>query len=89
METTLLSSKGQVIIPKAIRDHYHWQPGIKLVVEETQAGVLLKPANMFPPTEVQSGLGCSGYHGPAKTIDEMQEAIDSDLKRRWRKGQDR
>lgn len=30
METTRLSSKGQIIIPKALRDIYHWQTGQEL-----------------------------------------------------------
>jgi AbrB family looped-hinge helix DNA binding protein len=86
METTLLSSKGQVIIPKVIRDHFHWRPGTRLTVEETQAGILLKPASTFPPTDLQSGLGCSGYQGTAKELEEMQAGIDDELKRQWGKG---
>ena len=86
METTLLSSKGQVIIPKIIRDHHHWRPGTRFAVEETQAGVLLKPLNTFSHTDVQSGLGCAGYRGLAKSLDEMREGIDDDLKRSWGKG---
>ncbi|PZN73131.1 MAG: hypothetical protein DM484_23225 [Candidatus Methylumidiphilus alinenensis] len=27
METTRLSSKGQVILPKSVRDAHHWSPG--------------------------------------------------------------
>lgn len=85
METTLMSSKGQVIIPKAIRNSLHWRPGTRFAVEETQAGVLLKPLNVFPPTDLKSGLGCAGYDGPAKSIDEMREGIDEELARTWRK----
>ncbi|GFE62516.1 AbrB/MazE/SpoVT family DNA-binding domain-containing protein [Geobacter sp. AOG2] len=86
METTLLSSKGQVIIPKTIRSSHHWQPGTRFVVEDVQGGVLLKPLNVFPATDLESGLGCTGYKGPAKSLDEMQAAIDDELARIWRKG---
>jgi AbrB family looped-hinge helix DNA binding protein len=85
METTLLSSKGQVIIPKAIRSSHHWKPGTRFVVEDVQGGVLLKPLSSFPATDLQSGLGCAGYKGPAKSLDEMQAAIDDELSRSWRK----
>jgi AbrB family looped-hinge helix DNA binding protein len=85
METTLLSSKGQVIIPKAIRSNHHWRPGTRFVVEEVQGGVLLKPLSTFPATDLQSGLGCAGYKGAAKSLDEMQAAIDAELARTWRK----
>ena len=42
METTLLSSKGQVIIPKPIRESHHWRPGTRFIVEDTPAGILLR-----------------------------------------------
>jgi AbrB family looped-hinge helix DNA binding protein len=85
METTLLSSKGQIIIPKTIRSSHHWRPGTRFVVEDVQGGVLLKPLNSFPVTELQSGLGCVGYKGVAKSLDEMQAAIDEEVVRAWRK----
>ena len=85
METTLLSSKGQVIIPKTIRSNHHWKPGTRFVVEDVQGGVLLKPLNCFAATDLQSGLGCVGYKGVAKSLDEMQAAIDEEIARTWRK----
>jgi len=87
METTLLSSKGQVIIPKTIRSSHHWRPGTRFTVEDVQGGVLLKPLSSFPATDLQSGLGCVGYKGAAKSLDEMQAAIDEELARTWRKEQ--
>lgn len=85
METTLLSSKGQVIIPKAIRSSHHWKPGTRFVVEDVQGGVLLKPLSNFPATSLQNGLGCIGYKGEAKSLEEMQAAIDEGIARTWRK----
>ena len=85
METTLLSSKGQVIIPKNIRSSHHWKPGTRFVVEDVQGGVLLKPLSNFPATSLQNGLGCIGYKGDAKSLEEMQAAIDEEIARTWRK----
>ena len=48
--TTTVSTKGQVILPKAIRERRNWPAGTRLVVEETPDGVLLKPAPVFAPT---------------------------------------
>jgi AbrB family looped-hinge helix DNA binding protein len=48
--TTTLSTKGQVILPKSIREGRRWGPGTRLLVEDTPEGVLLKPAPLFPPT---------------------------------------
>lgn len=85
METTLLSSKGQVIIPKTIRSNHHWRPGTRFVVEDVQGGVLLKPLSSFTATDLQSGLGCVGYTGAPLSLGEMQTAIDNEVARAWRK----
>jgi AbrB family looped-hinge helix DNA binding protein len=85
METTLLSSKGQVIIPKTIRSSHHWKAGTRFVIEEVQGGVLLKPISSFPETDLQSGLGCTGYQGQAKSVEEMETAVDAEMARTWRK----
>ena len=87
METTLLSSKGQIIIPKPIRESHHWQPGTRFTVQDTPAGNLLKPLNEFPATDLRSGLGCTDYRGPAKSIEEMRQGVDEEMRRRWRKGE--
>ena len=39
METTRLSSKGQIILPKAVRDFHRWGPCTDFVVEDV-AGCL-------------------------------------------------
>jgi AbrB family looped-hinge helix DNA binding protein len=43
METTLLSTKGQIVVPKAIRDSKGWKAGTEFTVEETPQGLLLRP----------------------------------------------
>ncbi|HAD04986.1 MAG: AbrB family transcriptional regulator [Desulfuromonadales bacterium GWD2_61_12] len=86
METTLLSSKGQVIIPKTIRTSHHWKAGTRFLVEEVQGGVLLKPIGSFPATDVQNGLGCTGYQGAAKSLEEIQDAVNEEVAKAWRKG---
>lgn len=80
METTRLSSKGQVILPKFVRDFHHWVPGTEFVVEDTPDGVLLRPAKSFKPTRLEDVIGCTGYKGPAKTLEEMEEAIAKGVK---------
>lgn len=75
MTKTRLSSKGQVIIPKSSRDSHHWEPGQELEVIDTDEGVLLKPARPAPPASLDELAGCLQYAGPAKTLEEMERAI--------------
>ena len=82
--TTVLSTKGQVILPKAIRDRRHWEAGTRLMVEETEAGVLLTQAPLFPRTSHEQVFGMLSYDGPPKTLEEMDLAITDEVKRRAR-----
>jgi AbrB family looped-hinge helix DNA binding protein len=84
--TTTVSTKGQVILPKAIRQRRNWTPGTRLVVEDTPDGVLLKAAPVFAPTRPEDVAGMLAYRGPPKTIEEMDAAITAELKRRHARG---
>lgn len=85
METTRLSSKGQIIIPKALRDARGWGPGTTFEIEETKDGLILRPAKLFPKTELDDVIGCLQWHGPPKTIEEMDAAVMAEVKRRWKR----
>lgn len=43
METVRMSSKGQIVIPKAMRDSHHLQPGVEFVITEEGNGLRLVP----------------------------------------------
>jgi AbrB family looped-hinge helix DNA binding protein len=62
--TTVVSTKGQVILPKAIRDSKGWGPGKELVVEETQEGVLLRRQS-FSANQARGGFRLFGREGEA------------------------
>lgn len=82
--TTTVSTKGQVILPKAVRQRRRWDTGTRLTVEETEEGVLLKPAPLFAPTEIGSVFGSLAYSGKAKSIEEMDAAVADEARRRAR-----
>jgi AbrB family looped-hinge helix DNA binding protein len=84
--TTTLSTKGQVILPAVIRRRRNWNPGTRLTVEETTDGVVLKPAPLFPPTTPEQVFGCLRYQGKPKTLQEMQEGIAAEVRRRHARG---
>lgn len=73
--TTTVSTKGQVILPKAVRERRNWGAGTRLVVEETPEGVMLRAAPDFPPTTATAVFGMLRVCGPAKTPDEMDAAV--------------
>jgi len=75
VETTRLSSKGQVILPKSIRAAHRWGPGVEFAVLDTAEGVLLRPLTGLPSTCLAEVLGCTGYQGPAKSLEDMDAAI--------------
>jgi len=82
--TTVISTKGQVILPKAIRDQRQWGAGTRLTVENTPDGVLLKSTPMFAATSVDALFGSMPHEGPALSIDDMNAAIATEAERRAR-----
>jgi AbrB family looped-hinge helix DNA binding protein len=79
MATTKLSSKGQVILPKAVRDAHHWGPGTSFTVEDTGDAVLLRPLKSGPTTRLEDVVGCLRVKGRAHTVEEMDAAITQEL----------
>lgn len=83
METTKLSSKGQVIIPKWLRDAYRWETGLEFVVIDTGEGILLKPSRPFEPTSIEEVAGSLPYAGKSRTIEEMEDDLRRGIREAW------
>lgn len=82
METTRLSSKGQIIIPQAIRDAHKWQSGLEFNVIDTEQGILLTPRLPFKTTNIKDLIGCAGYKGARKSLKDMEQGIATGAKKR-------
>jgi AbrB family looped-hinge helix DNA binding protein len=82
METTKLSSKGQIVLPSSIRTARNWRAGIEFLVEETPEGVLLRPLKPFAATRVEDVFGSAGYAGPSKSVEEMNAVIAAEARKR-------
>ena len=80
--TTTVSTKGQVILPKAIREQRRWPAGTELLVEAVPDGVLLKAKPVFAPTRPEDVFRSLRYRGPAKPIAELEAGIATEVKRR-------
>lgn len=86
METTRLSTKGQIILPKGIRVSRAWEPGMEFTVEETGDGVLLRPAARFPDASLDDVAGCLRSRRKSKTDGQMRAAIGQEVMRRHDRG---
>lgn len=84
METTKVSSKGQVIIPKALREAHHWEVGTELLVVDTGDGVLLRLKPSFTSTTLDEVAGCLRLTGTAPSTEEIDAAIRRRLVDEWR-----
>ena len=82
IDTTVLSGKGQVVIPKRLRDERGWEPGLRLVVEATEQGLTLRPLEATRADAAARLLGIAGYHGPRRSLAEMQAGIRKGARRR-------
>lgn len=72
---TYLSTEGQLIIPKEIRERHGWTAGMELVVEDHGNSVVLRRADDLPATTVEDLIGCAGYVGPSRSLKEMEAGV--------------
>lgn len=63
METVKLSSKGQIVIPKNIRDDLHLPTGTEFVISKTATGLTLTPTTIFPASTVSEVRGFLAKRG--------------------------
>lgn len=72
MSTATMTSKGQMTVPKDVRDELGLEAGMKVdFVRVGPKEYRLRPKNL----SVEDLFGILEYDGPAMTIDEMNEAI--------------
>lgn len=80
--TTIVSTKGQVILPKAVRQRKDWDAGTRLLVEETPDGVLLTRAAAFPVTRPDEVYGMLAHGDAPVSLDAMDAAVLAEARRR-------
>jgi AbrB family looped-hinge helix DNA binding protein len=89
METVKLSSKGQIVIPKEIRDTHKLTPGTQFVISFVSGEIRLAPTPVFPRVRVEQGLGILQKKGhkplseadTARKIGKMLKASDKATKK--------
>jgi AbrB family looped-hinge helix DNA binding protein len=79
---TTLSAKGQVVIPKDVRDRLGLKPGQKLDVCESGGAIVLRPAHVGPTLTMEEAVErlreIIRYDGPPVSIEEMNQTIDEE-----------
>jgi len=79
---TTMSEKGQVVIPKDLRDALGFRPGQVLNVVRTQSGVLLTPELKKSGRTTEEIFArireiAPPYEGPPVSVEDMDRAVDS------------
>lgn len=88
MASTTLSSKGQLVLPSAVRVARNWGPGTELSVEDTPQGVLLTEKRPFKRTQLDEvfGIARSKRKRKALSIASMDAAVTAEARRRAKAG---
>ena len=79
---TKLSAKGQVVIPKDVRDRLGWPQGSELEVVETAGGVLLRKPHKHKKLTFEEATAqirqIVNYTGPPLTIAQLSWSAEAD-----------
>lgn len=85
MPTARMTSKGQITIPKEVRDKLHLQAGdaISFILDDETGSLQLYPKNK----SVMDICGCLSKYRKGKpvTVEEMNESIAEAVRKRWKR----
>ena len=74
--TITLSSKGQVVIPKEIRDELHWDAGTQINLISNASGVTLKAVPKKTGRKLADLIGLFKHGGPPLSNEELCQPVD-------------
>ncbi len=80
---TKLSAKGQVVIPKDVRDRLKLKPGARFEVSERMGVIQLTPSvrtNPFPPTTIEDIRAIPRWTGRTRSVAEISSLSDEALR---------
>ena len=79
MSQATVTSKGQITIPKEVRDELGIETGTKVVFVRTPEGFLLKPRN----TSLMDWKGAFAYTGPPISEEEAERRFAEALREKY------
>lgn len=83
MTVAKFSTKGQLVVPKQLRDAYDWTSGSAVEFIDEGDGVKIKPVAPKKRYTIDDLYGITGYKGPPRTLEDMQRGIDEAMAERW------
>ena len=75
MDTTTLSSKGQLVIPRQVRDLAHLVAGDEFAVNYVRGEIRLRPLNRARTSTIDDVAGCLAKFAHTPMTDEEAEKI--------------
>lgn len=81
--TSTISAKGQITVPKAVRDRLGLRPGVRVEFELTPEGALMRKGNRGGVRAVDRVLGILKREATTDSmIDDMRGPVPASLRRR-------
>ena len=77
------TAKGQVVIPKTMRDALNIKAGTMLIVESRGRTVTFRPASAPKKHSIDELIGCLRFNGPPKSLDDMERGVEAAIDERW------
>lgn len=87
--TTTLSSKGQIVIPKEIRDALHWEAGTRLTLVPGASGVTLRAVPKETGRSFADLIGSLKHDGPPLSTEVLCQPVEYGADEDMAKGRDR
>jgi AbrB family looped-hinge helix DNA binding protein len=87
MPITHLSSRGQIVIPKSIREAHNWTAGQEFEIVESGNALVLRPKKPFPETTLDEVAGCLEYDGPPIPVEQLSGTYALQKKLKQEKGE--
>jgi AbrB family looped-hinge helix DNA binding protein len=85
--STRLSTKGQVVLPREVREALNWTPGTELQIDRKGNSVTLSPKAAVPRKDLKAKdvFGVLKWDGEPASIADMNAGVDEMFKREWKR----
>jgi AbrB family looped-hinge helix DNA binding protein len=88
---TRISTKGQIVLPKAVRDRHGWPHGQIMEVVDMPGGVMLRAKLSQDDAKLTGQIlermrrRAKAYNGPPLDDEAIKAAVDATLNEKWSK----